>query len=84
MKNLETFLNAYKMNLEYFDISSFEDEIMDIPYQVKILKENFEQLTSSQKILFLELTQELKNRIENVEIENNLEKKIIFSIKEVI
>jgi len=33
---LKNLLKSYKINLKYFDLDVFEDEIMDIPYQIEV------------------------------------------------
>ena len=79
--NLKDFLENYEMNLEYFDLDAFEDEIMDIPYQIKILKEHFYELNEQEKQRFFYLNKQLKSRIEKMKPKNELQKRIILEFK---
>ena len=83
MKNLKDFLNSYKINLEYFDLDVFEDEIMDIPYQIKALKEHINELNEQDKRMFFYLNKKLEEKLAKVNPKNDLQKKIIFEFKKV-
>ena len=84
MKNLENFLKAYEMNLEFFNLDNLLDEIMDIVYQIEVLENNFNYLTKNQQNKFLILNAKLNNLLENVEIKNELQKKVVNQLKEAI
>ena len=61
--DLKNFLESYKINLEYFDLDTFEDEIMDIPYQIKVLKENLDKMSENEKKEFIYLNNLLKEKL---------------------
>jgi len=84
MRNLENFLKSYEINLEYFDLEVFEDEIMDIPYQVEFLKQHFNEMSKEEKEKFFRLNKKLQNILKNIKPQNKLQEKIIFQIKKVI
>ena len=82
--NLKDFLNTYKINLEYFDLESFEDEIMDIPYQIQILKEHINELNEQDKRMFFYLNKKLREKINGIKPKNDLQNKIIFELKKAL
>lgn len=82
--NLKDFLKSYKINLEYFDLENFEDEIMDIPYQVQVLKEHFNELNEQDRRMFFYLNKKLKEKIASVKSKNVLQEKIIFELKKAL
>jgi len=77
MMNLNSFLKAYKNNLQYFNLDIFEDEIMDIPFQIETLNANFVDLTSKQKKEFLKLNDKLDKFIKNSKPKNEFQKQIL-------
>jgi len=82
--DLKAFLNSYKANLEFFDFNAFEEEIMDLPYQIKILKEHLNELNEKDKRMFFYLNEKLKKIINNAKPKNKLQEKIILEIKSVL
>ncbi|SMC09209.1 hypothetical protein [Nitratiruptor tergarcus] len=82
MKNLEKFLESYEINLKYFDLEAFENEIMDIPYQIEVLEQNYDKLTDAQKKKFLELNKKLVEILGNIQAKNSLQEKILEALKE--
>ena len=82
--DLKSFLESYKINLEYFDINTFEDEIMDIPYQIKVLKENLDKMNENEKKEFIYLNNLLKEKLKKAKPKNELQKRIVFELKKVI
>ncbi len=66
MKDLESFLNAYRLNLENFDLDVFEDDIMDIPYQIEEIDKYYKSLTDTQKNTFSNLNDLLAKKIETI------------------
>ena len=82
--DLKSFLESYKINLEYFDINTFEDEIMDIPYQIKVLKENLDKMNENEKKEFIYLNNLLKEKLNKAKPKNELQKRIVFELKKVI
>jgi hypothetical protein len=82
--DLKSFLESYKINLEYFDINTFEDEIMDIPYQINILKENLDKLNENEKKEFIYLNNLLKEKLKKTKPKNELQKRIVFELKKII
>ena len=84
MRNLENFLKSYEINLEYFDLETFEDEIMDISYQIDFLKQHFNEMSKEEKEKFFKLNKKLQNLLKNVKPKNKLQEKIIFQIKKAI
>ena len=82
--NLKSFLKNYKVNLEYFDLDAFEDEIMDIPYQIKVLKDNLNKLDENDKKMFFHLNNKLKEKLNEFKPKNDLQNKIIFEIKNIL
>jgi len=84
MRNLENFLKSYEINLEYFDLETFEDEIMDIPYQIEFLKQHFNEMSKEEKEKFFKLNRKLQNLLKDIKPKNKLQEKIIFQIKKAI
>ncbi len=82
--DLRDFLKSYEMNLKYFDLETFEDEIMDIPYQIKMLKRHLKDLNEKDKKMFFYLNEKLKKIINNTKPKNKLQEKIILEIKSVL
>ena len=82
--NLKNFLKSYEINLKYFDLESFEDEIMDMPYQIQVLKEHINDLSEQDKRMFFYLNKKLKEKIKNVKPKNGLQNKIIFELKKIL
>ena len=82
MKDLESSLRNYEMNLKYFDLDAFEDEIMDIPYQIELLEQNYGKLSVGQKKKFLELNKKLEEILSHVQAKNSLQEKILDLLKE--
>jgi len=82
--NLESFLKGYELNLEYFDLDAFEEEIMDIPYQIETLEQNYDKLTNAQKKKFVELNKKLLYIVNNTKAKNSLQEKILEKLKETL
>jgi len=82
--DLRNFLESYKINLEYFDLDTFEDEIMDIPYQIKVLRENIDKMKENEKKEFIYLNNLLKEKLKKAKPKNELQKRIVFELKKVI
>ena len=82
--DLKNFLESYKINLEYFDLDTFEDEIMDIPYQIKVLRENIDKMKENEKKEFIYLNNLLKEKLKKAKPKNELQKRIVFELKKVI
>ena len=77
MIDLNSFLEAYENNLQYFDLDVFEDEIMDIPFQIETLDANFVNLTSNQKSRFLKLNDKLDELVKSFKPRNEFQKQIL-------
>ena len=77
MTDLNSFLEAYENNLQYFDLDVFEDEIMDIPFQIETLDANFVDLTSNQKRRFLKLNDKLDELVKSSKPKNEFQKQIL-------
>jgi len=82
--NLENFLKTYELNLDFFDLDSCLDEIMDITYQIEVLETNFNHLTKKQQNKFLLLNGKLLQLLKQVIPKDDLQKKVINKLKEII
>ena len=81
MKNLESFLNAYRMNLEFFDLEVFNEDIMDIPYQIETLEKMYEKLSERQREEFAKLNKKLLDMINNTIPQDETQAKILNILK---
>ena len=81
MKNLESFLNAYRMNLEFFDLEVFNEDIMDIPYQIETLEKMYEKLSERQREEFAKLNKKLLDMINNAIPQDETQAKILNILK---
>jgi len=84
MMNLKDFLKSYEVNLKYFDLENFEDEIMDMPYQIQVLKEHINELNEQEKRMFFYLNKKLKEKVKYTKPKNSLQEKIVFELKKVL
>ncbi len=84
MKNFNSFLDAYENNINHFDMDVFEDDLMDIPYQIETLENNFDKLTVVQKQNFIQLNSKLEKLTEATTPQNENQKKILKVLKESI
>ena len=81
MKHLEKFLKAYDINLKYFDLDSFLDDIMSIPYQIEQLEANIGAMNDEQKARFFALNKRLKELLEKTEAKDELQHKVLQEIR---
>jgi hypothetical protein len=79
MIDLKSFLEAYESNVSFFDIDVFEDDVMDIPYQIETLDKNFDKLTATQREKFIKITNLLDKKVKNI-IPANIKRKDILEI----
>lgn len=77
MKSLENFLNAYRMNLEFFDLDRFAEEIMDIPHQIESIEKMYDKMSEEEKNEFFRLNKRLSDIIERVEPKDEMQVKIL-------
>jgi ribosome biogenesis protein Nip4 len=57
---------------------------MDIPYQIKVLRENIDKMKENEKKEFIYLNNLLKEKLKKAKPKNELQKRIVFELKKVI
>ena len=83
MKNLEKFLNAYRLNLENFDLDMFLDDVLDIPHQVAFLESHIEALNQEQREEFFALNKRLAELLRSTHPKNEIQKKALELLRDI-
>jgi len=84
MKSLENFLSAYRMNLEYFDLDRFAEDIMDIPHQIETIEKMYDKMSEEEKNEFLRLNKRLSDILEKVEPKNEIQVRILKILRDTV
>ncbi len=81
MKNLESTLTALESNTNFFDITVFEEEMMDIPYQISLIDENIKSLTKKQYEKFIGILAVILKKAEIAKYNTDMQKNILIDIR---
>ena len=83
-KEIQERLKALSIEVEFFDIEIFENEIMGVPYQIENIINSYANLTKEQKVKFESLIVRLKEEADKAVPKCNIHRKILEMIQESI
>ncbi|GAX87001.1 hypothetical protein LNAT_P0296 [Lebetimonas natsushimae] len=81
MRDIDKVLKNYEIDIEFFDLDSFEDEIIFMPSEIDFLNGHLNEMNKEQKKKFFSLNKQLEKILKNVNPKDDIQEMIVTDIK---
>ncbi len=76
------FLEIYEIEVEHFDLDTFEEDLMNLPYEIETIGENLSKLNDEQQRKYFHINSKLSKLIKRYKPKNHIQKWIVKKTKE--